>query len=311
LKVENNLYFADDIDREAFLLKKKRRYYQENIDSSYAPPTAAPKPDNATPKPDSTSTPRSNGGDGFSSSTKAKPSASKITLIIGYAELCCHLVTVICSVLLLISPDLFYTALKSSALSGLLYAYRTFGKPAFNKEYWITVLQDETLHFIFASLILLSSRPMLIGILPAACRSLLFSCRALPMVLPRFVPSFYSRIGEYVRKVNARSSELSDWASQIEVLFIFILIVSLFGADRNILLLFMWFQYLRARYLISSSCQRAFFSIRLMADKVFLHPRCPRLITMVYGKVVAFLSSLGDRQQLEAASQSASKCVIM
>jgi len=231
--------------------------------------------------------------------------------MIGYAELGCHLVTVICSILLLIQPDLFYTALKTSALSGVLYAYRTFGKPAWNKEYWITVLQDETLHYIFASLILLQSRPMLIGILPAACRSLTFSCRALPMILPRFAPSLYSRIDSYLRQVNSRATELSDWASQIEVLFIFILIVSLFGADRNFLLLFMWFQYLRARYLISSSCQRAFLSIRLMTDKVFLHARCPRGITIVYGKVVSFLSSLGDRQQLEAASQTASKCVIM
>jgi len=314
-KIESNLYFSADSDREAILLKKKRQYYQREIDTSYTPPLST-QSEASTPRAPSaprTESSSSSGGSNSSStsSSTSRQSGSKMMIALGYVELACHVVVVLCSALLLWSADFYYLALKASIVASALYGARTFGSPSLTKEYFGRIVADETFHYLFSSFILLSARPMLVALLPTACRSLIFSSRALSMVLPKFAPALHSRVDKYLKMVTERQNELGDWASQMEVLFFLVVLLQLIGPDRNLLLLFLWFQYLRVRYMISGSCQRAFMSVRMGADKIFLHPRCPALVTNIYHKVVGVLSNLGDQRRVQEASQVASKCTIM
>ncbi|ETK83281.1 hypothetical protein F441_11733 [Phytophthora nicotianae CJ01A1] len=105
-------------------------------------------------------------------------------------------------------------------------------------------------------------------------------------------------------------------AANIDVAIGVALILEMLTPSRNFLLLVLYWQVLRVRYMISPQLQEAFRSLHAMILTVVHHPRCPAMIAAVYGKIHAFAVKMGDvaAQQQQAASGAgglASRCNIM
>jgi len=187
-----------------------------------------------------------------------------------------------------------------------MHLLRTYGRPKMSREYGQTLLQDDGSQFIMYAGIMNASVPMLLSLLPLAARSGVFICRAFDVVLPQYVPSIYSRLKPYNRKVTERAGEIYHWIATMEVFIGITLIIQLFMSTRNVLLTFLFWQYLRFRYQVSSDLKYAFGSIRMSLDEKILHnSRCPAFIGTIYSKIVAFLGSQADPQQQR------SMCAIM
>ncbi|POM60779.1 Transmembrane protein [Phytophthora palmivora] len=105
-------------------------------------------------------------------------------------------------------------------------------------------------------------------------------------------------------------------AANIDVAIGVALILEMLTPSRNFLLLVLYWQVLRVRYMISPQLQEAFRSLHTTILTLVNHPRCPAVVGTVYGKIHAFAVKMGDAaaQQQQAASGAgglASRCNIM
>ncbi|KAG1712984.1 hypothetical protein DVH05_000714 [Phytophthora capsici] len=105
-------------------------------------------------------------------------------------------------------------------------------------------------------------------------------------------------------------------AANLDVAIGVALILEMLTPARNFLLLILYWQVLRVRYMISPQLQEAFRSLHTTILTLVNHPRCPAVVGSVYGKIHAFAVKMGDAaaQQQQAASGAgglASRCNIM
>ncbi|KAE9123653.1 hypothetical protein PF010_g6325 [Phytophthora fragariae] len=105
-------------------------------------------------------------------------------------------------------------------------------------------------------------------------------------------------------------------AANIDVAIGVALILEMLTPARNFLLLVLYWQVLRVRYMISPQLQEAFRALHTTILTVVHHPRCPAMVGAAYGKIHAFAVKMGDaaQQQQQAASGAgglASRCNVM
>lgn len=80
---------------------------------------------------------------------------------------------------------------------------------------------------------------------------------------------------------------------QTEVGVFFILIFQLITPQRNFILIILYGQLLRVRFLVSDDSKVAWGNIATRADSVFLNARCPGIVQTGYNKVKTFVHGLG------------------
>ncbi|KAE9030477.1 hypothetical protein PR003_g10113 [Phytophthora rubi] len=105
-------------------------------------------------------------------------------------------------------------------------------------------------------------------------------------------------------------------AANIDVAIGVALILEMLTPARNFLLLVLYWQVLRVRYMISPQLQEAFRALHTTILTVVHHPRCPAMVGAAYLKIHAFAVKMGDaaQQQQQAASGAgglASRCNVM
>ncbi|KAI9912988.1 hypothetical protein PsorP6_006771 [Peronosclerospora sorghi] len=104
-------------------------------------------------------------------------------------------------------------------------------------------------------------------------------------------------------------------AANIDVAIGIALILEMLLPSRNFLLLVLFWQVLRVRYMISPQLREAFRLLHASISTVVNHPRCPAIFRFVYTKIYAFVVKMGDATQQQQASPGAgglaSRCTIM
>jgi tetratricopeptide (TPR) repeat protein len=108
-------------------------------------------------------------------------------------------------------------------------------------------------------------------------------------------------------------------AANIEVALGLALVVELLSPARNVLLVVLYWQVLRVRYMISPPLQDAFRRLHAALLSVTSHPRCPAFLRSAYTKLHAFawkMVEVNTQQQAGAGAGAgagglASRCTVM
>jgi len=335
-EIEMNLLIPPDADHDTIILKKKAQFYQRNVDPTFKVPSSTTSTSSTssntdtdnntsqssyqseTPPPSSSSYTSASSSSSYSSSTSSsssrRPKTGKLTILLAYFQLMNHIFLIFLSVFFFLpilgqamSAQCFYLVLYLSIFLNIFHLARTYGRPKWSRDYGQTILQDDHSQFIMYAGIMNTSTPMLLSLLPIVARSVVFIARAFDVVLPKYLPnSIHSRLKPYIRKVTENGMEIYRWVATLEIFTGITLIIQLFMRTRNFLLTFLFWQYLRFRYTVSTDSRYAFGSIRMSLDqKILYNPKCPAFIGTIYSKIVAFLASQADPQQQR------SMCTIM
>jgi len=206
----------------------------------------------------------------------------------------------------------FTRALQLSAFVNAVHILRTHGRPRFNKHYGQSVVMDETSHFLFVCVILFSSRPFFLALVPVASRAALFLSRGLTYALsPRPASATPSPLAKLLlpllERVTSRFSDIWQFNAQMEVWTGLLLIINLVSSERNLLLLFIYWQYLRMRHMLSPHSRAAFTALGASIDQY-----CPGALKPIVGKVQAFLSNqVRVPRNAEEAKAMQPSCTIM
>jgi len=204
--------------------------------------------------------------------------------------------------------DAFYRVLKLQIIHTSIHIGRTHGLPKFDKEYWRRIMMDEYSHIAFYSFAFFSSRPVFLALIPICVQALLFVTRSLPILINRYSPTLRVIVEQKVSPVTNRGAELMQTSAMFEVLQGFSLIAQLLTPYRNFLILFIYWQYLRMRYMLSEDVKLAFSNVKARTDSWAVLPFVPAVIRTVYYKLCDFMWNMVDPAQ---QAQQSSSCVIM
>lgn len=324
-EIERNLLIPEGLHRETMILKRKRKYYQRDIDPTYTWSERAQYAESSSNTSDSTSSSSSSSSSstGSSSSTSSSsrprpppPSSSGLSpslrnnLALG--QLVLSVLAVVHTALVIIGSESAYSrAILLHVLAIACNIIRQNGFPKFNTQYLQQVMMDETNLQLFYCLVWWSSRPVFAALVPLCAMAAYQSARILTSVVT--LPAFLARFSDPLRLLGQRAYEVNEFVSKLEIGTMALAIFQVFTPYRNLLTIFMLFQYLRMKYFISPALRASFTALRAKTDS--FAPRLPGPLGGVYRYVVGFLEKFGQPPQAPQPGAGAgglsSMCSIM
>jgi len=157
------------------------------------------------------------------------------------------------------------------------------------------VAVDLNTHNAFYCSLLLSSAPSFMLLIPVGLHSLT-SLAAKATTLVSGVPAVKAVASPVLGMVTTRNAQLLAWAAQAELTIFFVTIAQLLTPSRNLILVVLYGQLLRVRYLVSADSKTAWANLCRRTDGIFLHARSPSVVQGLYNKVKGWVTGLGNPQ---------------
>jgi stress-induced-phosphoprotein 1 len=225
----------------------------------------------------------------------------------------------------------YYRFLKAAALNYSSFLLFHHGVPKFNKAYLGKLVQDSTSHFLWYCFIFVMFPPMFVAIVPVVLSDFThlawYLSSAMEIVSPKVHTSFADitnkvmpvmmdndRWGSYSanEKWRAVNANLPSLCADIEVGVGVIIIVQMVTPFRNFILLFVYWQFLRIRYIVSPQIKGSFSTLDQKMGTVFNHKYAPPFFASGYDKLKGLLASQTRLPEPgESAMPKMPKCTIM
>ncbi|CAM9713519.1 unnamed protein product [Ectocarpus sp. 6 AP-2014] len=212
--------------------------------------------------------------------------------------------------------------------------YGRHGRLRFNAEYAANVVTDPCCQTIMTALLFVVNRPYLVGIVPMVLLELTDFLWFLSGLLQMSPGAFFEKLNRGVDRFggalfgipnwgsrsvtdrwSAAKSKASEWGAWIEVMFGMILVAELLLPRRNFVMLGLYWQTLRMKYMINAATgrgytQAAFRTLDARIKVVTTKHRCPPVVGSMYAKLKTLLAKMVMPPAGEA-SPGSSRCSIM
>nr|CCA15570.1 conserved hypothetical protein [Albugo laibachii Nc14] len=224
---------------------------------------------------------------------------------------------------------------KVAVLNYVSYLVFSNGIPKFNLGYAQRILMDPTTQSLCHCLVFWISSTYTLAMVPILLIELVH--------VAAYLSSFLKVVGlantALIRTVNQKAviplcgiiiseptfatlSSESKWAkvyhrvpivaASIDVTIGVALVFELLTPTRNFLLVILYWQLLRIRYMISPPLQEAFRNLNAVILSVMHHPRCPAFVGKVYTKLQGIAKSMTDPAQAGSGTGGiGSRCAVM
>eukprot|EP00960_Hanusia_phi_P071695 767610-Hanusia_phi.AAC.1 len=154
------------------------------------------------------------------------------------------------------------------------------------------VAMDENTHNIFFCSLLLSATPSILFLVPLVPMTLVHACNRVKSLTRGYAWSA-TLDQALLNRVVAMEPTFKRVGANSEVLMMFVLVFELFTPRRNLLVLILYVQLMRIRYLVSHNCKTAWAATASTADKIFLHARSPAAVQNLYSRLKQLIVTYG------------------
>ncbi|CAF0837026.1 unnamed protein product [Didymodactylos carnosus] len=188
------------------------------------------------------------------------------------------------------STNVYYQkALMSSAVTSALRLRQRTPYFQFSRDFFFSLLREDSAHYLMYSLLFLSGSPMTIVLIPISCYALLHSCSFILNILTQ-----YPRVTRLLSKVTEKHVTLLRFVALNEILLMPILLLSIFVARANFLLIFMYSRFLTLRYSSQRNpyTRQIFTELRITTEQLIHKPQCPQIVRRLCESVIGFVSRL-------------------
>ncbi|KAN0040087.1 hypothetical protein ACTA71_011972 [Dictyostelium dimigraforme] len=290
---ENDPNWKEFTGTSTSINKLKEEYFKKNIDPNYkgSNSTTTQRPSSSSTTTNSTSS--TTNSNNTSSSTRTSTSSTtgpKPTFrrFLYGAWVIAQTSVIFFTLLYFISgnPYFFYKALLGATIAYSIPIFNTFEGRTPDRALAAQLVQNENAQFVFYCMIFY-----------------FLGSASLVYLLPNFIYSFFhmlkllipytSRvpfIKNLLEKLNSFNSKAIDFAISIEINIVLIAFFSIFSSFSNILLVFIYFRYLKLRYQFSQKIKSKVNEYSQMVDQLSAHPSCPAFIRNTVPKIKMVLS---------------------
>ena len=149
---------------------------------------------------------------------------------------------------------------------------------------------DGNTHMVFYCSLLFSSMPALILLFPVLPIVLVSLARRVKLLLSS-LPALFGPLGAQCDRIISTEPTLQRTSANSEVVILIILIFELFTPRRNLMLLILFSQMMRVRFLVNANSRAAWKTLEGYMDAVLLHTRSPSVVKAAYDKTKALFQS--------------------
>ena len=200
----------------------------------------------------------------------------------------------------LVFPAYYYRALYATMASYAVNAIQNNGKPQLNMYYAQRVMQDQSVMIAIYAAIFLMGNPVFVFLSPLLLRSLWMGTYLMNGLLSAKIPSLHQRVRPLFQKVLTRMGWFNQTIAWLEAMVGIFLVFACFFMSRTVLLTFIYWQIMHARYMMDYQIRAAFTRIHAKIQSVL--SRIPFLLNL-YLKLSGYLGQMVDPQRLQEQMQ--------
>lgn len=180
-------------------------------------------------------------------------------------------------------------ALLSSLVTSALRLRQRIPAFQMSREFFLHVIGEDSAHYLMYSLFFLSGSPMTIVLIPISTYAFLHSCA----FLSQFVND-YPAIKQKLERVTANHAQIFRFVALNEIILMPLLILSIFVARSNLLLIFMYYRFLTLRYTSRRNpyTKILFTELRIAAEQFCSQPACPAFVARLCHSSIQFINRL-------------------
>ncbi|KAM9958113.1 hypothetical protein ACTFIW_013089 [Dictyostelium discoideum] len=279
---ENDPNWKEFTGTSTSINKLKEEYFKKNIDPNYKNSSN----NTTTQRPSaSTSSPTSSSSSSTTRTTRSKPTFRRF--LYG-AWVIAQISVILFTLFYFISgnPYFFYKALLGATIAYSIPIFNTFEGRKPDRALAAQLVQDENAQFVFYCMIFyFLGSSSLVYLLPNFIYSFF---HMLKIVIP--YTSSVPFIKNLLEKVNSTNAKAIDFAISVEINIVLIAFFGIFSSFSNILLVFIYFRYLKLRYQFSQKIKSKINEYSQMVDQLSAHPSCPTFIRNIIPKIKMVLS---------------------
>ena len=177
----------------------------------------------------------------------------------------------------------------------------------FSRHHLALMMQEDSAHYLFYSMIFLTCAPMTIIILPVFIFALLHSCSYTRQVLDVVGPHSGRVIRRAINYVASNQMKLFRFVAMNEIMVLPMLIFQLFGGTPSIFAIFTYYKFLTLRYLSQRNpySRQVFYELRMVLQQYAYTQSCPGFLKKVINKLVDVLTRLGPEPPIPPAANNA------
>ncbi|KAK5580462.1 hypothetical protein RB653_000479 [Dictyostelium firmibasis] len=280
---ENDPNWKEFTGTSTSINKLKEEYFKKNIDPNYKSSSSSSSSNSNSTTTQRPSSPRTS----TSTSSTARPKPTFKRFLYG-AWVIAQISVIFFTLLYFISgnPYFFYKALIGATIAYSIPIFNTFEGRTPDRALANQLVQNENAQFVFYCMIFY-----------------FLGSASLVYLLPNFIYSFFHVlkllipytarvpfIKNLLEKINSYNTKAIDFAISIEINIILIAFFSIFSSFSNILLVFIYFRYIKLRYQFSQKIKSKVNEYSQMADQLSTHPSCPSFIRNTIPKIKMILS---------------------
>jgi hypothetical protein len=186
--------------------------------------------------------------------------------------------------------NVYYTkALLASAVTSALRLRQRIPTLEFSREFFLNLIREDSAHYLMYSFLFLSGSPMTIVLIPITTYAILHSCSFLSQILTN-----YPKIKFYLDRITENHANLLRFVALNEILLMPLLILSIFVARSNFLLIFMYYRFITLRYTSHRNpyTRTLFYELRQTVEQLCSRPVCPRIIARICHSAIALVNRL-------------------
>jgi len=186
--------------------------------------------------------------------------------------------------------NVYYTkALLSSVVTSALRLRQRIPNFELSRQFLFNLFREDSAHYLMYSFLFLSGTPMTIVLIPVTTYAILHSCSFLSQILNHF-----PAIQQLCTRVTNNQVSLLRFVALNEIVLMPILILSIFVARSNILLIFMYYRFLTLRYTSQRNpYTRGLFSeLRQSVEYLCTKPACPAFVARICQNAIGFINRL-------------------
>jgi hypothetical protein len=186
--------------------------------------------------------------------------------------------------------NVYYTkALISSAVTSGLRLGQRLPPIEFSREFFFTLIREDSAHYLMYSFLFLTGSSMTIVLIPITTYAILHSCSFLSQILTN-----YPKIKFYLDRITENHANLLRFVALNEIILMPLLILSIFVARSNFLLIFMYYRFLTLRYTSHRNpyTRTLFYELRQNVEQFCHRPACPAIIARICQSAIALINRL-------------------
>lgn len=197
------------------------------------------------------------------------------------------------------APSSYQKALLSNAATSALRLHQRLPNFQMNREFFGRLLLEDSAHYLFYSLIFVSSYPVTMVLVPVFLFAILHAQKYTQQILNVVGPDSLGIVRRMLAKLEANQFGILRFIACTEIFLMPAILFMMFTGHASIFLPFIYYRFLTLRYGSRRNpyCRQLFGELRLASENLCSSPSCPAFIRNITYKMIAFISRLAPQVQ--------------